>query len=218
VLPIKTSCRCGGAGKMRIDDPQTPRYSVVCERCKVSTERSWYTMTVALLDWEAFVQTGRVVNMPERKKEAPYVELTEEERKAIAALVAYAEQHPVSLGDLQRQMAGRGASPEVNPLRVLKLRDYRIVFTIEHQPMGWCRHASLSFNRAKPQSPAESRALLSALGYQFDSSTAIDKTARWNEEGHTITGEAFAAVNYVQAIEGHFAPPVVTPATEERIN
>ena len=53
LIPVKTPCHCGAAGQLVF---AARRYFVICTACKFTSEGSWETMTVAVIDWEGAVR------------------------------------------------------------------------------------------------------------------------------------------------------------------
>lgn len=68
-----------------------------------------------------------------------------EEIARIKAAVAYADAHRVTFETLLHIRVGLARPPGDDPRFVTMIPfGYRCVFTIEKQPMGWCRHLSVS--------------------------------------------------------------------------
>jgi hypothetical protein len=63
----------------------------------------------------------------------------------IAKLIEYAEAHKFSIDALKKMMSG-DMPPAGDYLgHVITIdQGYRVVFSIEEQPIGWCRHLSIS--------------------------------------------------------------------------
>jgi hypothetical protein len=65
----------------------------------------------------------------------------------IKRVVDYAEAHRYSIHDVFKMMGGRDSMPPPgdDPGHVCNIPvEFRCVFSIEQQPMGWCRHLSVS--------------------------------------------------------------------------
>ena len=118
----------------------------------------------------------------------------------VQAIIDYAEDHPISLAELEVVHEGRSNfSPSEFPGHVLETkRGLRVVYTIEEQPIGWCRHLSISF-RLTGEVPDEDRnSILSDFG--FDTDIAV---LSYPEGGQISDGRAIAAPNFIQKIPAH---------------
>lgn len=84
----------------------------------------------------------------------------------VAEVVQYAEANHIGVNDMKRIMAGElpPAGDDIHRACIIP-RGYRCVFTIEQQPMGWCKHLSISVNRDdKYPHPLAVDAILSEFG------------------------------------------------------
>lgn len=118
----------------------------------------------------------------------------------IQRIIDYAEEHTMSLAHLESIMAGRSKeSPGEDAGHVLEADNgLRIVYTIEEQPIGWCRHASMSFNLTGEIPKDQCNAILADLG--FDSDIPV---LSYLESGHLPEGQQTLSPNFIQKIPEH---------------
>lgn len=63
-------------------------------------------------------------------------------------VIAYAVQHRETMKDLANRISTNAPGPGNDPNHVLLVPEgYRVVYSIEQQPSGWCQHFSISINR-----------------------------------------------------------------------
>jgi hypothetical protein len=119
--------------------------------------------------------------------------LIDQRRKArLLALRAYAEANPVT-SDKVKLMA-EGKLPPVGDSGLFQAEiplGYRVVFSIEEQPAGLCRHLSLSV--AKHGCLPNPRAIEELMGY-LGFRGGIQKCKVWLEHKH--------AINVLQPLQG----------------
>jgi hypothetical protein len=73
--------------------------------------------------------------------------IDDEARDKIKTVVAYAEANRHTIERMKRLASGDATPAGKNESNVLKLdHGYKVVFSIEEQAMGWCRHLSVSVN------------------------------------------------------------------------
>ena len=65
-------------------------------------------------------------------------------RKIIKNMIAFAEKNKITLSTLKKMVKGDVMPVGADPDRNLIIGTHRIVFSIEQQPFGWCRHISIS--------------------------------------------------------------------------
>lgn len=73
--------------------------------------------------------------------------ISEEQRSKIAQVTAYADLHPFPKVFMREREKMQDAIPPAgaNPNHVCHIpQGFRCVYTIEEQPVGWCRHLSVS--------------------------------------------------------------------------
>jgi len=71
--------------------------------------------------------------------------ITEAERASIRRVVEHAERNVVSRKRLEDMIAGRASAPgDTSEFTCVIPVGYRCVYSIEEQPMGVCRHLSIS--------------------------------------------------------------------------
>jgi hypothetical protein len=74
----------------------------------------------------------------------PFV-ISEVEIAAIEKVKKYAHEHPFTKEDIEEMMTGNGkCAGDDRNLRVVIPVDYRVVYSVEHQPAGPFRHISIS--------------------------------------------------------------------------
>lgn len=89
-------------------------------------------------------------------------------RQNIARLVEFADAHRLSAEEMQRRVANGGPSIGDDPRFSCEIPfGFRVVFSIEQQPMGWCRHLSVSVDHPDrmPSIPAV-KMIMEAFGYK----------------------------------------------------
>lgn len=98
--------------------------------------------------------------------------INEAVRADIERVVNYAEAHRYSIHDVFKMMAGRDSMPPPgdDPGHVCNIPvDFRCVFSIEQQPMGWCRHLSISVSgEGNNPHPAAVFVIAQAFGFGMD--------------------------------------------------
>jgi hypothetical protein len=94
--------------------------------------------------------------------------LTEQKKAEIQRLIRYAEDHVVLIDHTKRVLEGIAPPVGDDPQHVVHVDlGYRCVFSIEEQPMGLCRHLSVSINRkGKWPAPEAVNVLLEAFGFR----------------------------------------------------
>lgn len=97
--------------------------------------------------------------------------LTQESRDGIRDLIAYAEAHPITCGELAGYVENPSRAVGNNPNHVVHVPiGFRCVFAIEEQPVSRCRHLSISVDTdAMLPHPAAVAELMEAFGYDADS-------------------------------------------------
>lgn len=95
--------------------------------------------------------------------------INDEVRSTIKKLIEYAESHQYSLDDLldikNKQLSVAGDEPEFS----CEIPDgFRVVYTIENQPMGKVRHISISISgeKGKLPNPAAVEMIISEFGFK----------------------------------------------------
>lgn len=72
------------------------------------------------------------------------------EKEAIASCIRNAEKHRIPLSEMKKRAAGEGSPVGDNPDFICYVTDgYRVAYSIEEQPVGWCRHISVSVDTPK---------------------------------------------------------------------
>lgn len=91
-----------------------------------------------------------------------------EERKRIQALRVYAEKHFYTMKMLEEVRDGKLSPPGDDPNFVIELSfGYRIVYTIESQILGMCRHISISVDTpGKVPSPMAVQMIIEEFGFR----------------------------------------------------
>lgn len=123
-----------------------------------------------------------------------------EEKEALKTLREYAEANPVSMDDLLDQMNGKRDSVGNMPEHTRYIPDsYKVVFSIEEQPPGPCRHLSVS---CKSEIPAiEAVAMIaSEIGFSVD---LVRSSAKENTGVHVYVEDiedGKKAINIIEVI------------------
>jgi len=91
-----------------------------------------------------------------------------EAKRDIAKVVKYAFDNKIELETLKKMVENElppiGDTPE-HLCYIFK--DFRVVFSVEHHPMGWCRHISISVpSHNKMPSIEASEMLIEEFGFQ----------------------------------------------------
>lgn len=74
-----------------------------------------------------------------------FIMVTDATRNKAAEAMAYADANRINMHHLMSIMGKRAPSPGDDPKRVIFLPPhFYFVYTIEQQPMGWCRHITLA--------------------------------------------------------------------------
>ena len=77
-----------------------------------------------------------------------YLDLGPPERQRLAALRAHALTHRIDRETVDRMAAGVTPPVGDDAASVVNLRGgYRVVYSVEQQPSGWCHHLSISVAR-----------------------------------------------------------------------
>jgi len=100
-------------------------------------------------------------------------------RAALDRLRRHAEANPIPLAVLMRMLSKAHPPPGDDPRHVAELPDggWRIVFTVEDQPSGRVRHASVSHSgrhRGKGPNPAAVGVICALLGFDLDERMELD--------------------------------------------
>lgn len=95
--------------------------------------------------------------------------ITTHAREEIAKCEAYARQHELSIHDIMAHVKGTLPIIGNDPHRVVTIpMGYRCVLSYEHQPVGFCRHISISVWPAEAglgPSPEAVEGILEAFGF-----------------------------------------------------
>lgn len=114
----------------------------------------------------------------------------------IAQVRAYAEANRISLAHVRRTLdnptLAAGSNPRHNCVVPV---DYFCTFSIEEQPIGWCRHLSVSVPE-KGRGPNEHA--LELLMKAFGMYGSARDACLWLED---LEDEGFAAINVVQPLD-----------------
>jgi hypothetical protein len=96
--------------------------------------------------------------------------LDEEAKSAIKKVITYAESHRVTMDLLQKTIAGKHPPVGDNKHHACYLiSGFKVVYSIEEQPVGLCRHLSVSvdFDGKLPSIPAV-EAIMKEFGFTGD--------------------------------------------------
>ena len=109
------------------------------------------------------------------------------EKEAIDNLVKYAEANRISFSEMKELMDGKKPPMGDNPDYICYLTNgYRVVYSIEEQPLGWCRHISISVDTPKkmPSIPAV-ETIMHEFGF---TGTIADCISVWVENDVDVIG------------------------------
>ncbi len=92
--------------------------------------------------------------------------IDKEVKAKIAKVIAYAEKHRIVLAALEKLKAGVARPLGNNPSLSCQIpMGYRVTFTIEEQPFGWCRHISISVDGTGWPNPVAVEAIMQEFGF-----------------------------------------------------
>jgi len=78
------------------------------------------------------------------------LQINDETNEDIAKVVKYANEHKFTIDQMKLLMAGDIEPPGDNPDYMLYINNgYRVVYSLEEQPIGWCHHISISVDKEK---------------------------------------------------------------------
>ncbi|MBT8490687.1 MAG: hypothetical protein KJN62_06545 [Deltaproteobacteria bacterium] len=118
----------------------------------------------------------------------------EAERAAIKNLMFYAENNKISYKKMKKIMSGKLPPAGDNPnFSIVIPLDYRIVFTIERQPLWWAKHLSISVPEKGKYPSVEA---VDMICQEF----GIDNFNRIGWSGKVYYEEEIEAVNIVSKI------------------
>lgn len=122
--------------------------------------------------------------------------IDEKVKRELNELSAYAEENPFSMDDLLDIKNGAKRPAGEREGHVLKLsQGYRLVYSIEQQPIGKVRHMSLSVDAVnRLPNPASIREIMPLLGYKFE--LGHENCRAWVED----ISETYSAVNVMELI------------------
>jgi len=115
-------------------------------------------------------------------------------REDIAKVLKYADEHRYSEAMMKLVMAGDIKPAGDDPGFLVHIHDgYRVIYSLEEQPLGWCSHISISVDRSKkyPHEMAVQE-ILGAFGMKKDFNECIKI---WMDEGTE-------SINILQVVGG----------------
>lgn len=141
--------------------------------------------------------------------------IDEPTKARIKALYDYANEHRLTIEQLKKQQSGEDPPIGDNPTHSLHLTDgYKVVFSIDEQPMGVMCHMSMSVASKNPDTMPneyavqEVAALLSFQGSILNG----DATAMYIEPGHDAKGRlVYTAINILWPYNEEFKPNAQEP-------
>lgn len=121
------------------------------------------------------------------------------EKRALERLADYADRNRIDENLLQK-CAAREYVVGDNPDYVAHIEyGFRIVLSIEEQPIGWCRHLSITKDEDVAPHPLVVEEIMKELGFKGG---VHDCDNVWLEPGVILpTGEERHAVNLIQRID-----------------
>jgi hypothetical protein len=137
------------------------------------------------------------------KKEKNMIDvlLTQENEKDILNLIKYAEENKLDLAYMDElQMKQRLEIPietvgDDDKAIIMLPLDFKVVFSIEEHPLGWCRHISISKNGTGNIDMYELVFIMSKFGF---TSTLEDGKCYVYSEEYNINGVEYSAVNIIE--------------------
>jgi hypothetical protein len=120
-------------------------------------------------------------------------------KKDIAKVVEYAFANKIETETLQKMVDGEASAVGDLPGYSCHLfKDFRVVFSIEHHPMGWCRHMSISVPSDTKMPSIEATQMIME---EFDFQTPIRNChVQIEETGDTIRPRA---INIIEAMKDY---------------
>lgn len=126
--------------------------------------------------------------------------ITEANKEKIAELIKYADENPFNMDYMKRLMKGieSPAGDDENYVCYLDFA-YRVVFTIEQHPVGWCRHLSISV-AVEGKYPSVQAVIM--IGNEFGVTCSYNETddAFIVPQGGAWVEEETESINIVQLI------------------
>lgn len=119
--------------------------------------------------------------------------LDEEVQASISKLKNYSEQNVISYEELVNPMTVIGENP--NYLVELPM-GFRVVYSVEEQPMGLCRHLSISVDNQEPSF----NDLLIVIGYFGFNTDLLDGKAYRYTEKCMVNGQLCFATNVIEKL------------------
>lgn len=126
--------------------------------------------------------------------------LDQENKKVIQDLCKFADANKINLDRLTK--IANGSNPPVGDLpgyRCTIEQGFRVVFSIEEHPCGWCRHMSVSVDGGKMPSVPAVEELMKEFGFR---GTVMDCENVSIEQGVTTESGVVDAINVLQLVEG----------------
>jgi hypothetical protein len=129
----------------------------------------------------------------------PFI-LGPEQIEALVALKAHAEAHPTPLEVLQALKDGMPTPEELNKDFAIDIPvGIRVVFTMEQQPIGLCKHMSMSVAlEGRLPSPIAVMLVMEHLGFVVPLKSLIGLGLVWEE----APGRGVVAINVVEPVDG----------------
>ena len=118
------------------------------------------------------------------------------DRDEIRKATDYAKSHKFDLTEIKRIMEGKAQAAGFDAGFVTYLHNgYRVVYSLEEQPVGWCHHISISIEeRGKLPHPEAIRMILGEFGMDSDFEDSPKMLELWIEDAR--------AINILQKVEG----------------
>lgn len=122
------------------------------------------------------------------------LQIDNDAREKIKKLIKYASEHKINEKSIRAMMAKEEKPVGDNPDYVIHLHDgFRVVYSIEEQPVGNCHHISISVDEIdKYPHPAAVEEILKEFGMK----KIEDSISLWNEDN-------YQAINLVQKKDNH---------------
>lgn len=121
-------------------------------------------------------------------------------KSEIQKVISFAEGNRIDLYEMKKIRDGLRRPVGDFPEYVCFLSDnYRVVYCIEEQPLGWCRHISVSIGQKKLPSIPAVELIMDEFGFVPNIQGCVNV---WLEEDVTTpTGDKVTAVNVLQLYE-----------------
>jgi len=135
----------------------------------------------------------------DKQKSLNPLQITEEDTKEVKKVVQYAEHNKYNIEMIKEIMDGKREPAGLNSEHVKFFHvDYRVVYSIEEHPMGWCRHLSVSVsNKDRYPNPAAVQRIMEVYGITVDINNPEEAFVYEEKDNYTPIGQQVNAINII---------------------